>query len=105
MRFVNVDDFKKEIMKCNADPINEFDLGWDTWGIFNAIDRTPTADVQPVIHAHWETTKLTSKWIFVCSHCHDGWYERYEDDNIIWKYCPDCGAKMDEEVEDDNTCL
>lgn len=30
MRFIDVDDFKKEIMECNADPINEFDLGWDT---------------------------------------------------------------------------
>ena len=51
-----------------------------------------------VKHAHWETTKLTSKWIFVCSHCRYGWYESYEGEDIAWKYCPDCGAKMDEEV-------
>ena len=91
MRFVNVDDFKKEIMKCNADPINEFDLGWDTWGIFNAIDRTPTADVQPVIHAHW---RLVSLNLWDCTNCH------YVVDyvNKKFNYCPECGAKMDEEV-------
>lgn len=100
MRFVNVDDFKKEIMKCNADPINEFDLGWDTWGIFNAIDRTPTADVQPVIHAHWTGVTPMVDTI-MCSNC--GW--NYPTNEFATPYCPSCGAKMDEEVEDDNTCL
>lgn len=94
MRFVNVDDFKKEIMECNTDPINEFDLGWDTWGIFNAIDRTPTADVQPVIHSYWIDEELydhnVDKYINIktCANCKNHNFRS-------WDYCPDCGAKMD----------
>lgn len=97
MRFVNVDDFKKEIMECNADPINEFDLGWDTWGIFNAIDRTPTADVQPVVHAHWIERQLSDRgeFEFCCSNCEHTYYGY----DIPGNYCPNCGAKMDEEVQ------
>ena len=93
-RFVNVDDFKKEIMECNADPVNEFDLGWDTWGIFNAIDRTPTADVQPVIHAHKiyaHSQGGGTHWL-VCSNC-----EKAID--LADVYCRYCGAIMDEEAD------
>lgn len=54
-----------------------------------------TEDVAPVIHAHWELFE-------------DGWYctncELYapfdcdpEEKGI--PYCPNCGAKMDEEVD------
>lgn len=99
IRFVNVDDFKKEIMECNADPINEFDLGWDTWGIFNAIDRTPTADVQPVIHAHWDNLgefEAEGNFIFRCSNCRA---IDIKSDRTPINYCWNCGAKMDEEVE------
>ena len=89
--FVNVDDFKKEIMECNADPINEFDLGWDTWGIFNAIDRIPTADVAPVIHAHWI---INPKYSIVCNCSNCGVAVR---GGLGENYCFNCGAKMDEE--------
>ena len=55
----------------------------------------PSLDVAPVVHAHWELYE-------------DGWYctncESYapfdcdpEEKGI--PYCPNCGAKMDEEVD------
>lgn len=65
----------------------------------NFLKNAPSADVAPVVHAHWEITKLTAKWIFVCSHCRYVWYESYEGEDIAWKYCPDCGALMDERKE------
>ena len=97
MRFIDVDDFKKEIMKCNADPINEFDLGWDTWGIFNAIDRTPTADVTPVIHAHWIKHGEPPWYVIECSECGAKWQMSGSWDAN--NFCGNCGAKMDEEVQ------
>ena len=56
--------------------------------------RTPTADVEPVIHAHW--IRYPDCGVTKCSNC--GWSieECWDSD-----YCPHCGAKMDETVEDD----
>ena len=50
----------------------------------------PTEYVVPVVHAHWveETTGFS---LYGCSAC-----KQYED--YKYKYCPNCGAKMDEEV-------
>ena len=44
-----------------------------------AIGKTPDADVAPVRHSKWEIQDLTG----------------------VFSYCPNCGAKMDETVEDD----
>ena len=88
-------DAEKLINNIDALVINSQDVMF----IRKLIADLETEDVKPVAPAHWIVTKLSTKWIFVCSHCHEGWYERYEDDNIIWKYCPNCGAKMDSDVD------
>ena len=60
--------------------------------IKKAIVKTPTADVVPVVHAHW--IKLKPKnvlgWKYGCSVC-DGWTM------VATNFCSHCGAKMDEE--------
>ena len=59
------------------------------------IDSVKTADVAPVVHGHWMTG--TTKWgllPYQCSAC-----KEFEEGST--KYCPDCGAKMDEEVKQD----
>lgn len=51
------------------------------------------ADVAPVVHAHW---RLVSLNLWDCTNCHyvvDRWDRKTQ-------YCPDCGAKMDEEIND-----
>lgn len=49
----------------------------------------PAADVAPVVHAHWKNVKrvLNSEWgeCSNCDRCHE-----------VTRYCPYCGAKMDE---------
>lgn len=55
------------------------------------VETQPTADVAQVVHAHWMTG--TTKWgllPYQCSAC-----KEFEEGTT--KYCPDCGAKMDEE--------
>ena len=56
------------------------------------LQNSETADVAPVIHAHW--VHRTAEWNFTeeCSKCHFGHDYRTP-------FCPHCGAKMDEEVE------
>lgn len=57
-----------------------------------AIERVPIVD--PVKHGHWRTVTLPSYMFegYRCSECDELVYGRT-------KYCPHCGAKMDE-VED-----
>lgn len=62
----------------------------------------PTADVKPVVHAHWIITYESTAGVTdaKCSNC--GYaslaYENdvHTDDDC--HYCPHCGAIMDEEV-------
>ena len=57
----------------------------------NDIARFPTEDVAPVVHARW-ISKMHKMWgrCPTCSHC--GRIVQEETN-----YCPNCGAKMDEE--------
>ena len=84
----------------------------------NVLNKLPAADVAEIQHAHWE---IKFKWeplawdtdpldwdrydekthseevdYYACSKCgYDGgsW-------KPSWKYCPSCGARMDEEVNE-----
>lgn len=63
------------------------------------ISEVPTADVAPVIHAHWKPIKKRMydcvdrivTVAFSCSNCG-------RSNGLRCNYCPRCGAKMDEEV-------
>lgn len=57
------------------------------------INHTPTADVEPVRHGKWIKT-TDPNTAYTCSRC-DNWF--LCDTDIDFNYCPNCGAKMDEE--------
>lgn len=62
--------------------------GWNT--AVQIINEAPAADVAPVVHSKWEI-------------CSDGYYpycKRCRNEpqgRVMTKFCPNCGAKMDEE--------
>ena len=67
------------------------------------IERLPAADVAPVVHARWERFHLTDAetepgtgfiniFVLACSRC-----GKYVADKTNYKYCPQCGARMDGE--------
>ena len=67
-----------------------------TQRIFDIISEIPSADVAPVVHARWiyveETLATSSGWC--CSACRrPRWLS--PDVPEVFKYCPNCGAKMD----------
>ena len=68
------------------------------WSIRQVKDA-PTEDAAPVVHAHWIERQLSERgeFEFCCSKCE---HTNYGYDNP-GNYCPDCGAKMDEEVDDE----
>lgn len=53
----------------------------------------PTVDAEPIRHGHWEVTPVYIK----CSECGESFML------IPQNYCPNCGAKMDEEVNENET--
>ena len=74
----------------------------------DAIDDLPSADVAPVRHGHWDVRepmpmhdiKGNLSWgnWYVCTGC--GFATTAIEGHITqYKYCPNCGAKMDEEVD------
>jgi hypothetical protein len=68
-----------------------------------ALANFPTAEVVEVRHGEWLHTEEPLGWRDVdcieCSSCHESWI--MDDDLCLddykdgWKYCPNCGAKMD----------
>lgn len=71
---------------------------FDDWGNYTgaglAVVDAPTADVVEVVHASWELVEEDFERIYICTACKN--YEAWGD----WErtpYCPNCGAKMDEE--------
>ena len=62
------------------------------------IEDMPAVDVAPVRHGRWvEKEKYTFGIMYDCSLCEN----RILDNGNPWHYCPNCGAKMDEPVEED----
>ena len=73
----------------------------------------PTVEAVPVVHAHWNCIENVVSYegtfdAYECSHCHksllDDLCENNGSDYVNakndFKYCPFCGAKMDEKVEE-----
>lgn len=85
-----------DALKANFVVLGEFanDL-WHVGVIRRAIDNAPTVDAVPVVHGRWiEVPSMAPE--YACSVCGATfeWWERSEA-----HYCPNCGAKMDLEVE------
>lgn len=59
-------------------------------------EYTPAADVEPVRHGHWKPKAVMVRCLnarnYICSRCG---HEPLE----VTTRCPNCGAKMDEEVK------
>lgn len=60
-----------------------------------SISDMPAADVAPVVHGK----DLASPSLFCCSVCGCEDDDTYTCDVSEYRYCPNCGAKMDEEEE------
>ena len=65
------------------------------------IDNAPTIDAEPVRHGLWIQSKTVPAYHY-CSLCkvtHK--MKRSCNVYVFTKYCPNCGAKMDKEKEND----
>lgn len=89
MRLIDADELLKD--KVSNAYISRFE-----------IENAPTIDAEPVVHGHWinghDTEHLMSTC--KCSTCGRGIVQDFLGRWKYTRYCPNCGAKMDE-VQDD----
>ena len=78
------------------DDLEQYSLSQVINGVIN-IQKLKTADVIEVVHAEW-IKNWEIGWS-ACSHCGKGYL--WEDYKGVadWKYCPNCGAKIDNRRE------
>jgi len=77
--------------------------GWDMVEALELVENFPTADVAPVIHAHWTTEVVAKETVYgtdmvtraVCGKCKHKFFVAAK----TYLFCPDCGAKMDARKE------
>lgn len=91
-RYIDADKLSETIKEhayLLCDSINSRDYGMFLDGIMQAIDETPTANVQEVRHGGWI---FRGDYTSMCSCCNNDVEVDHEKEP---KYCPECGAKMD----------
>ena len=74
------------IEHIKKDPL--FDLV-EQYGITGVIESFPAADAQPVKHGQW----ILDNPQYLVSHCSE--CRCFNSIGYKWKYCPNCGARMD----------
>lgn len=59
------------------------------------LEKLPATDVAPVVHGRWtfETSAVNTLSRTKCNIC--GWWTLDPSVDGVYKYCPNCGAKMD----------
>ena len=97
MRLINADVLKQHIDKLPALPDGNF--AGNHSALKALINMQPTVDAVPVVHGHWkEDTGGYGFWL--CSHC--GFVSEASAADLLYRYCPHCGARMDGKDGDGN---
>ena len=88
---------KKAYMEQNYMVFNNYNKGkYDAYyEMLNIIKEQPTIDAEPVVHGHWIEKPYLLGTSNFCSCCG----ENYGMPHGKFNYCPNCRAKMDEEVK------
>ena len=90
MRLIDADSFKDNLdIKAIWDDDYEMDK------FVRYMDEEPTVDAVPVVHGRWILHEDGSA---TCTNCRRHTKNCWDQDSF-YRHCPDCGAKMDLEVE------
>lgn len=58
-----------------------------------ALGRVESVDAVPVVHGHWKEDTGGYDGFWICSHC--GFVSEASAADLLYRYCPHCGARMD----------
>ena len=90
------------LKRMQNDPLFDLVEGYGVSGVINA---EPTVDAEPVRHGKWKQwDSYGFEDTYKCTACGES-FVLIEGTPITngYKYCPNCGAKMDVERKDDET--
>lgn len=99
MRLIDVNDADPRSMAfpihADGDKYTHYERGYNDGVIscYGLLMNAPTVDAVPVVHGRWLDI-CEDMGLLKCNLCGSVNHERYH-------YCPNCGAKMDKEVNDD----
>lgn len=63
------------------------------------LDAIPAADVVEVKHGRWISDDRDV--LFSCSECGTKISTSWDCEDLVWNFCPNCGAKMDGGAENE----
>lgn len=99
-------DLAEELMTLNDEHFAQrvIDDSYVQWCLSELYDIL-SADVAPVVHGRWISWEEAGNFVpspdrHECSICHDAAQVLVNGFELLSDYCPNCGAKMDEEETD-----
>ena len=103
-RLIDVDKFKAdcgmaddcEDCKQNAS-LCQYDIIYSKMDFCGWLDDAPTVDAVPVVHGHWREDQ-SGYGFWICSAC--GFVSEASAADMLYKFCPNCGARLDEKDGD-----
>lgn len=93
-RLINANKLRKDFLNL-PNCYNGFSDTYDKAMIIDLVDEQPTVDAEPVKHGKWIEVDVCD----CCYRCSECGFIRDAYLLDIGNYCPQCGAKMDEEKE------
>ena len=87
---ISVDVLKSRVLQ------GQFKIGQDgTWYVLGLIDSMPTIEAEPIRHGRW----IEEDDAIIHGHCSScGWVSVWQETDVLgMNYCPNCGARMDED--------
>lgn len=94
-RFIDADvlceAFTRFVRKANNHDYEPTPNWNDAIAIFHSM---PTVDAVDVVHGYWKGKPIAGYCTVRCSVCGSA----FLDNDGRWKYCPNCGTKMDGEI-------
>ena len=94
-RYIEADELREELFESS-----QFDTYNDYSMVIDAIDLAPTIEAEPVKHGKWDLVEGDCSILARCSVCGrnvvGGISWDLKGNEYRYKYCPNCGAKMDE---------
>ena len=95
MRLIDADKATK-ILHTILDPLANKKLIWLAWDVI--LEDCETIDAEPIRHGKW----IWEEQVYKCSVCsHKAYGNILECMDGTYKYCPNCGARMEETDEAD----
>ena len=99
MRLIDAEAFlKTEIDRCGSAPLVGTCTS-DNQYLSDRLKKAPIIEAKPVVHGRWIGKPICGNDNCRCSEC-GSWHHIHANlrGEVMQKYCPNCGAKMDEGI-------